>query len=64
MLEELVEKYKSSLAAKADQLKVLVESFQEVGSDAEEEIRLIAHSLYGSGSTYGFPEISEAAREL
>lgn len=29
--------------------------------EAGEEIRRIAHSLKGTGSSYGFPEVSEAA---
>ncbi len=33
-------------------------------AESVESIRRIAHSLRGSGATYGFPEITEAARHL
>ena len=33
-------------------------------AEAWTEVRRLAHSLRGSGGTYGFPEVTEAARLL
>lgn len=61
MLEDLKQQYVDALGAKIDNFKTLVRDFREGNRDAEQKIRTLAHSLHGSGATFGFPEISAAA---
>jgi len=64
MLEDLKKQYLDSLATKIDSFKTLVREFREGDDQAEKGIRTLAHSLHGSGATFGFPEITDAAREV
>lgn len=64
MLEELQKKYLASLEEKSETIKSLWEQFLQGDKSVLEEIRRHAHSLKGSGATFGFPEISEAGRQL
>lgn len=64
MQEELIQKYLESLEAKARKIHGLWERHLEGDADAFDGIKLEAHSLKGSGSTFGYPEISEAGRAL
>ncbi|EKD27174.1 MAG: response regulator receiver protein [uncultured bacterium] len=60
-MDELKEWYKESLIARIEALETVRESFKQDGEKVLASIRRIAHSLKGSGGTYGFPEISKAA---
>ncbi len=60
-MSELEDWYRESLVARIDALKAAENSLSDQSADAEESIRRIAHSLKGSGGTFGFPEISEKA---
>jgi DNA-binding response OmpR family regulator len=66
MQEELRRQYLDSLAERVSSLKALVRDYR-LGKQGPDEkapgdaLRLLAHSLYGSGSTFGFPAISDAA---
>ncbi len=45
-------------------LETASQSFQSGDPGAENSVRRIAHMLRGSGATYGFPEITEAAQSV
>lgn len=60
----MLQKYLASLEDKARTIKALWEKKLEGDPSALDEIRLHAHSLKGSGATFGFPEISKAGAEL
>jgi len=62
--EELIKKYLESIDAKASMIKTLWEKFLQGDKSVLDEIRLHAHSLKRSGATFGFPEISDAGRDL
>ncbi len=64
MQEELTRKYLESIDAKALMIKTLWEKFLQGDKSVLDEILLHAHSLKGSGATFGFPEISDAGRDL
>jgi DNA-binding response OmpR family regulator len=64
VLEELKEQYRKSLSEKSQSIRELVRALRQGDSKAADEIRRVAHTLHGSGSTFGFPEISEAARAV
>lgn len=69
MQEELRRQYLDSLSERIAALKLLVRDYR-LGKQGPDEkapgdaIRLLAHSLYGSGSTFGFPAISDAAHKV
>ncbi|MES2605264.1 MAG: response regulator [Pseudomonadota bacterium] len=60
--DELQQKYLGSLTERIEELTALARSVQQGDQTAEIKLRNIAHSLHGSGSTFGFPQITEAAR--
>jgi len=64
MLEELKEQYRLSLPDKISAIKALLLDVRAGKADAGERLRLIAHTLHGSGSTFGYPEISLAAKAV
>jgi len=64
MLEELKAQYQYSLAEKIRHIKALLQEMREGKPDAIDQLRIVAHSLHGSGATFGFPEITEAARKV
>lgn len=64
MQDELRKQYLDSLPARLDSLKALVKSLRDGDQAAEDKIRMIAHSLYGSGATFGYPEISAASKKV
>ena len=53
--------YRENLDARIADLDEARQALREKDSGAIEAIRDIAHMLKGSGSMYGFPEITEAA---
>lgn len=61
MQEELLNKYLESLGQRISRIDSLLEKLAEGNVRADENVRLIAHSLHGSGASFGFPEISAAA---
>ncbi|HEY0963767.1 MAG TPA: response regulator [Pseudomonadales bacterium] len=64
MLEELKQQYRLSLAEKARTLQAMLDQLQAGDMAVETNLRLFAHSLHGSGTTFGYPAISAAARAL
>ena len=60
-MEELINYYRQGLTARIDALQAAQRGLNANSEEAVESIRRIAHSLRGSGATYGFPEITEAA---
>lgn len=64
MQEELRRQYLATLPERLAQLKSLVKDYRLGNKEVDDQIRLLAHSLYGSGSTFGFPEISDAAHKV
>jgi len=64
MQEELIQKYLESLEKKSKRIHSLWEDHLQGDAAAYDSIRMEAHSLKGSGATFGFPEISEAGRDL
>ncbi len=63
-MENLKKIYIQSLPARIDSLKTQVKDLEKNTAGAAESIRRLAHSLYGSGATYGFPRVSESARKV
>ncbi len=62
-MEDLKKWYRAGLATRIEALKAARRELD--GSTGPiESVRRIAHTLRGSGSTYGFPEITEAAAAL
>lgn len=63
-MDELKALYRQGLIARIGALEAAAKGLSERSPQAAESIHRIAHSLHGSGATYGFPEISAAARAL
>lgn len=63
-MDELKRWYREGLAARINALETAGEELRSNSSEAAESIRRIAHSLRGSGGTYGFPEITAAAAAI
>lgn len=61
-LRRLRESYASALPAKLALVEQAFRSHQD--KDALRTLRHLAHGLAGSGATFGYPELSEAARRL
>lgn len=64
MNEKLLAEYINSLRNRIERLDSLMEKFAEGNPRADENIRLLAHSLHGSGASFGFAEISEAGNAV
>ncbi|MEX2130761.1 MAG: response regulator [Pseudohongiellaceae bacterium] len=64
ILADLKEQYRHALAEKIQTIKILLNDFREGRMEAIDKLRLIAHSLRGTGTTFGFPEITDAARKV
>ena len=64
MNEELLREYIVSLQKRVERLIGLKGKLAEGNAKADENIRLMAHSLHGSGTSFGFPEITEAGRAV
>lgn len=62
-MEDLKKWYRAGLATRAEALKSARREL-DAGNESVESVRRIAHTLRGSGATYGFPEISESAAAL
>jgi diguanylate cyclase (GGDEF)-like protein len=59
-MEDLKKWYRAGLATRMEALKAARREL-EFDRGAADSIRRLAHTLRGSGTTYGFPEITEAA---
>ena len=59
-MDELKAFYRNALPPRIQQLEA-ARAALDSDSAAETAIRRVAHSLRGSGGTYGFPEISASA---
>lgn len=64
MQDELRRQYVESLPERLKQLRALAAALLKGDETAIEGIRMLAHSMHGSGATYGLPAISEAARRV
>lgn len=60
-MDELKSAYIQGLSARVEALEASLNELHLNSKESMETIVRIAHSLKGSGGTYGFPEISEAA---
>jgi DNA-binding response OmpR family regulator len=60
--EDLQQKYLASLAEKLAELKSLAKEYQQGQQPAEPKLRAIAHTLHGSGATFGYPLLSTTAK--
>jgi CheY-like chemotaxis protein len=58
---DLKQSYRRALGARIDALAGALALLPGEPAEARASIRRIAHSLRGSGATYGFPEVSQAA---
>ena len=56
--------YRERLPSRIAALEEVREKLKTRAPESVETVRRIAHSLRGSGATYGFPEITESARLL
>jgi diguanylate cyclase (GGDEF)-like protein len=61
-MQDLKACYRQGLTARIGALETARRALREKAPDAMATIRRLAHALHGSGGTYGFPEVSEAAR--
>jgi diguanylate cyclase (GGDEF)-like protein len=61
---ELQREYLVELPARLDELRGDVDAFRAGASSAAASLRVRFHRLAGSGGSYGFPRISEIAREM
>ena len=64
MFEELKEQYRQTLPEKISTIKALLQDIRDARPDTDQRLRHIAHTLHGSGSTFGYPEISSAAKTV
>lgn len=60
-MEDLQQFYRSAVGDQVAALERAIILFESGVANAEETIRQLAHTLKGSGSSYGFPEVSHAA---
>jgi len=64
MQPELLKQYIESLGKRLERINSLLDKLVSGNSKAIENIRLLAHSLAGSGASFGFPEISESGKTV
>lgn len=58
MLDELRRQYVRALHGKIEEIRSHLKAVRAGDESAENSLRIPAHSLHGSGATYGFPDIS------
>lgn len=63
-MEDLKRHYRAALAKRIEALEPARVALLEGEPGVADTIRQIAHQLKGSGSTYGYPEITAAAEAL
>lgn len=64
MQDDLKAQYLRSLAERIETIKTYVRDYRSGDAEIDTKVRVLAHSLHGSGTTFGFPEISDAAKEV
>lgn len=64
MQDDLKDQYLKSLNDRIETIKSYVRDYRSGDMEIDQKIRMLAHSLHGSGTTFGFPEISDAAKEV
>jgi DNA-binding response OmpR family regulator len=64
MQDDLKAQYLQSLLERVETIKTYVRDYRSGDAEIDQKIRILAHSLHGSGATFGFPEISDAAKEV
>ncbi len=62
--EKLKKNYLKSFWAKISALQSLLNQLEQGTQSADAEIRKLAHQLHGSGTSYGYSEISEQAERV
>lgn len=60
-MEDLKRRYREAVAGRVAALETALAALQSEPEEARSSIRRVAHSLRGSGATYGFPEVTAAA---
>jgi diguanylate cyclase (GGDEF)-like protein len=65
-MQELIQLYLQELRGRLEQMEACLEELRRRPEALEwaQQLRAAAHRLKGSGGTYGFPQISEAAVEI
>jgi CheY-like chemotaxis protein/HPt (histidine-containing phosphotransfer) domain-containing protein len=61
-MEDLQAYYRSSLKDRIETLEAVRDALARRDSEAVEAVRRTAHSLKGTGSSFGFPEVTRAAQ--
>lgn len=56
--------YRHSLGQRIATLEALLGGVAEQAPESVETVRRIAHTLKGTGTSYGFPEVTETARKV
>ena len=64
MPEALYKQYLQSLSVNVDDFRRLAKELRAGDQSADQKIRAIAHTLHGSGGTFGHPEISAAGKAV
>jgi CheY-like chemotaxis protein len=60
-MSDLKQLYRQAVAGRVAEIEAALRQTGAESATADESLRHIAHSLRGSGGTYGFPEVSAAA---
>jgi chemotaxis protein histidine kinase CheA len=63
-LEEQRRDYRLSLPEKLEQIEALAAELAGAAPDALERLERLAHGIAGSGATFGFAELGNAAKAL
>lgn len=63
-MNDLQQMYRNTLRRRIEALEAARDALASGDPEAREAVQRIAHNLRGSGSTYGFPEITAAAEKL
>jgi HPt (histidine-containing phosphotransfer) domain-containing protein len=63
-MNDLQQMYRNTLRRRIETLEAARDALASGDPEAEAAVQRIAHNLRGSGSTYGFPEITAAAEKL
>src|SRR3954467_12411696 len=60
-MTDLKQLYRQAVTGRVAELETALREIRSGTPGADETLRRIAHSLRGSGATYGFPEVTDAA---
>jgi CheY-like chemotaxis protein/HPt (histidine-containing phosphotransfer) domain-containing protein len=63
-MTDLRQLYRQAVVGRMAELQAALREAQSGVMASDDTLRRIAHSLRGSGATYGFPEVTEAAGQL